>query len=274
VTLAERHRLTAQAGMTLLEILIVLGLMGMLLFVGRYTVNAVTKSALRASTVEVAAALRAARNLASQSGMHHRVLFQLGEGEQQTYQIEVCPDPIQMVKGRDEEEKPDKEELARLAEQPDPLGGKPAPQPGLSAAVGEVSQAESPEQALKAAAALAGVRVGTARCGIAPASGGDYGNYKDPQAPNVHRVGGSGGISLRRIHVQHLSDPIEKGEVSIHFFPLGQSEKAMIELVDSDGDQFTVLLHGLTGRVEVRDGEIDPDVHMRRDATGEEIDER
>jgi type II secretory pathway pseudopilin PulG len=266
----RRCRQPDQAGMTMLEILLVLGLMALLMVVGSYTVNAVSKSALRAGTIEIAAALKSARNLAAQSGMHHRVLLNL---DQQTYQLEVCPDPIQLHRGAEEEEKPDQEELKRLAEQPNPMSGKPGMQAGLGAALGEVSAAESPEQALKAAAALAGVRVGTARCGLAPASGGDIANFKDPQVPNVHQISSGDGIAIRRIHVQHLKDPVAKGEVSIHFFPLGQSEKAMIELVDRDGDQFNVLLHGLTGRVEVRDGEIDPDQHMRRDAAGDEVDE-
>ena len=251
----------------MLEILLVVGLMGMLLVLGTYTVRAVTKSQLRADTVEVAAALKSTRNLAAQSGMHHRILFDL---EQQTYRIEACPDPIQLVRGEDEEEKPDQEQLTRLAEQPNPLSAGRTP--GVGAALGEVSSAESPEAALKAAAALAGVRVGTARCGVAPASGGDAANFKDPQGPNLHRLSGDG-ITIRRVHVQHLQEPISKGEVSINFFPLGQAEKAMLELVDREGDQFTVLLHGLTGRVEVRDGEVDPDKHMRRNAAGDEVDE-
>jgi hypothetical protein len=276
--------------MTLLEVMLVMGLMGMLMVLGSYTVRAVTKSALRADTTQVAAALKAARHLAAQSGLHHRVVFDL---DQHTYQVEACPDPIQMHRGDDEEERPDQAALQRLAEQPGPMSAGPgqgqamlgmgmmggalgglAPMAGLGGAVGEVADAESPEQALKAAAAIAGVRVGTARCGVAPSSGGDLANYADPGAPNVHKLSGDDGITIRRIHVQHLREPVSKGEVSIHFFPLGQAEKAVLELVDRDGDQFSVLLYGLTGRVEVRDGEIDTDQHMRRDAAGDEVDER
>jgi len=272
--------------MTLLEVLLVMGLMGLLLVLGTYTVRAVTKSALRGDTTEVAAALKAAANLAAQSGVHHRVVFNL---DQHTYQIEACPDPIQLRRGQDEEEKPDQEALARLAQQPNPLaaasgigsaGMAPAGMAGAMASLagpggagGGVAAAESPEQALKAAAALVGLRVGTARCGVAPASGGDMANFADAKLPNVHRLATDDGISIRRVHVQHLRDPVTRGEVSIHFFPLGQAEKAMLELVDKEGEQFTVLVHGLTGRVEVVDGEVDPDRHMRRDAAGDEVDE-
>lgn len=285
--------------MTLLEVMLVLGLMGLLLVLGGYTLRAVTKSALRADTTEVAAALKAARNLAAESGTHHRVVFDL---DKHTYQIEACPDPIQLQRGDDHEELPDQEALTRLAQQNQAGGQGVAGQPGvggaastggmamgslgqlgalglggaaagLSSSVGEVTDAESPEQALKAAAAMAGVRVGSARCGVAPASGGDLANYADPRAPNAHKLSDGDGIVIRRVHVAHLRQPVEKGQVSIHFFPLGQTEKAVVELVDRDGDQFTVLLWGLTGRVEVRDGEVDPDKHMRRDAAGDEVDE-
>ena len=75
------------------------------------------------------------------------------------------------------------------------------------------------------------------------------------------------------MHVQHLEEPVTEGEVSINFFPLGHAEKALLEVADDEGTQYTVLLHGLTGRVEVRDGEVDPDKHMRRNAAGDEVDE-
>lgn len=258
--------------MTMLEILIVLGVIAMAMFLGYYVVSSVTKSALRSDTVEVAAALKSAHNLAAQSGMHHRVVFDL---DKQTYRIEVCPDPIQLKRG-DQEETIDKEALAKLAEQPNPLQaasgmGLGPGMGGLGSATEAVSEAESPDAALKAAAALKGMRVGSSRCGIAPASGGDELNHKDPQQPNVHQLDGAGkGIKLRRVYVQHLREEVSAGEVSINFFPLGHAEKALLELGDDEGSQYTVLVHGLTGRVEVRDGPVDPDSHMRRNAAGDE----
>ena len=137
---------------------------------------------------------------------------------------------------------------------------------------GAAEPAASPTAALDQAAALAGVRVGATRCGVATATGGDLANFHD--APNTHELATHGGkIKVRRVHVQHLKDPVTTGQVSINFFPLGHAEKALIEVADDDGTQFTVLLHGLTGRVEVRDGEVDPDTHMRRDAAGDEVEE-
>ncbi|HEU5059023.1 MAG TPA: hypothetical protein VFU21_20965 [Kofleriaceae bacterium] len=259
----------------MLELLVVLGVVGMAMFLGFYVVSSVTKSALRNDTVEVAAALKSAHNLAAQSGMHHRVVFDL---DKQTYRVEVCPDPIQLRRG-DEEEKIDTEELEKLKEQPNPLQaassmGIGPGLGGLGSATEGVSEAESPEAALKAAAALKGMRVGAARCGLAPVTGGDQLNAKDPQQPNVHQLDGSSkGIKLRRVYVQHLREDVSSGEVSVNFFPLGHAEKALLELGDDEGSQYTVLVHGLTGRIEVRDGPVDPDKHMRRNAAGDEVDE-
>jgi len=262
--------------MTLLEILIVLGVIAGAMFLGYYVVSAVTKSALRDDTVEVAAALKSAHNLAAQSGMHHRVVFDL---DKQTYRIEICPDPIQIKRG-DQEEVIDKEALEQLKDQPNPLQaasnmGIGPGAGGLGSSTEDVSEAESPEAALKAAAALKGMRVGASRCGIAPASGGDELNLKDPQQPNVHQLDARGkGIKLRRVYVQHLREEVSSGEVSINFFPLGQSEKALLELGDDSGEQYTVLVYGLTGRVELRDGAVDPDKHMRRNAAGDEEEDK
>ena len=112
-----RHGRGDEHGITLLELLVVLGVIGMAMFLGFYVVSAVTKSALRDDTVEVAAALKGAHNLAAQSGMHHRVVFDL---DKQTYRVEVCPDPIQLKRG-DEEEVVDREAIQKLSEQPNPL---------------------------------------------------------------------------------------------------------------------------------------------------------
>lgn len=278
---------TADSGLTLFEIMIALAIVGLLLFLGFYALGAVTRTNLRHDAVKITAALRSSRALAAQSGMHHRLVIDL---DKQTYRIEMCPDAIHLVRGTDQEEKVDKETLERLSQQPNPLAQGPtglvnglsqlraAVGPGVvsqaDAALDPGAQAGSAEDALKVSAALAGVRVGSARCGLAPASPGDRLTAENPQTPTVHTLDKDKGISIRRVYVQHVRDPVTKGEVSINFFPLGRAEKALIEVVDKDGDQFTVLVYGLSGRVELRDGPVDPDKHMRRDATGQEIKQR
>ena len=280
----SNEQLSADSGLTLFEIMIALAIVGLLLFLGFYALGAVTRTNLRHDAVKITAALRSTKSLAAQSGMHHRLVIDL---DKQTYRIEMCPDAIHLVRGTDEEQKVDKQALERLKQQPNPLAAGPSGLAGglsqLSAAMGPSAlsqadaalapgaQAATADDALKASAALAGVRIGSARCGLAPASPGDTMTADNPQTPTVHALDRNKGISIRRVYVQHLREAVTKGEVSINFFPLGRAEKALIEVVDKDGDQFTVLVYGLSGRIELRDGPVDPDKHMRRDATGQEI---
>src|SRR5690349_14419790 len=82
------------------------------------------------------------------------------------------------------------------------------------------------------------------------------------------------GARVRQVYVQHLKDTVTTGLVAIHFFPSGGAEKAIVEIYDGT-DTMSLLVHGLTGRVENRDGVIrDPEAFLFRDATGEKVEER
>ena len=74
--------------------------------------------------------------------------------------------------------------------------------------------------------------------------------------------------------MQHRDDSVTTGQSSIYFFPLGSSEKAIVELTDG-GDVYSVQVHGVTGTIETIDGEVaNVDEFMHHDATGEREMER
>jgi hypothetical protein len=58
------------------------------------------------------------------------------------------------------------------------------------------------------------------------------------------------GIKFKQAWVQHRDDRVSKGQVAIYFFPTGTATKAVVELTDG-GEVYSVLVHGLTGRVEL-----------------------
>ena len=77
------------------------------------------------------------------------------------------------------------------------------------------------------------------------------------------------GIKFKEIWVEHRDDSATKGQVAIYFFPLGGAEKAVIELTDGS-EVFTVLVFGLTGRVELHDGTLrDVNDHMLKNVMGD-----
>src|SRR5678815_355674 len=74
------------------------------------------------------------------------------------------------------------------------------------------------------------------------------------------------GVKFKEVWVAHRDDSASKGQVAIYFFPIGSSEKSVIELTDGS-EVFTVLVFGLTGRVELHDGSLrDVNDHMLKNA--------
>ena len=246
--------------MTIIEVMVTLAVIGFLMLIGYSGVRYVAGSALRESATEVAQVLRAAYNMATISGMHHRVIFDL---EEQTYRIETCEGDIRL-RFAEKEEVPDKE---KDEEENTPEAARKKLRD--SSIPAEVAEATSPEEAAKMAAALTGSRVGTARCRPPELPTGDLdgrgGERKlDPESE----------IKIRRMFVQHLEGEQSSGIVHVNFFPLGYGEKAMVEVGDESGDAYTVLIHAFTGRVELRNGRVDEDDFMNRRADGEDVAER
>jgi hypothetical protein len=122
------------------------------------------------------------------------------------------------------------------------------------------------ENADEMALALAGQLSARRTCAVSSEVFGDSDGKGTVRAVNRAKI--------QQVFVQHLPDPVSSGLVAIYFFPMGSSEKSIIEVADGE-KTFTVLVHGLTGRVELRDGALrDPDDFLLRDATGEKEQER
>jgi len=136
----------------------------------------------------------------------------------------------------------------------------------------ELLSSIDPDQAEKLKAALAGTSLATgpaSGCQVPVLPNGDADGRGNERSMNTEDE-----IKLRRIVVQHLEEPALDGIVTIHFFPLGNAEKAMIVVGDDDNNFYSVLLHPFTGRVDIKKGEVDADEFMRRDGAGNKVDER
>lgn len=240
--------------MTMIEIIMVLAVIGLMLVVGIGAIRNLSKASLREDATEMTAVLRAAHNMATLSRKHHRVVFDIEEG---TYRIEACEGKVQLRKAEREAEPVDPKEAAEL------LGTATANIPP------EMLQALTGQDPAKVAAALTGKEIPSNQCGPATLPNGDADGRS-----NERRVRRDDGVRIRRIHVQHLEEPQLEGIVTVNFFPLGHAEKAVIEVGHQDGGQFTIVVHGLTGRVDLEIGEIEVDDFMNRNAAGDEEAER
>jgi hypothetical protein len=214
-----------------------------------------SRSRLNDDTTAMAGLARRASQLATETGKMHRLVLDLDGG---TYRIEICdggPAAIEknpkLLRVMSQDEKRAALEEARRKLQSMPQNMMPQ---------GNTDEAQGEAMAL----ALAGDLQAARTCTLAAGESGRF-DSKDLVFPM------SGGVKIRSVWVQHLEDPVSSGLVAIHFFPIGSAEKAIIELAD-DEESFSILIHGLTGRVEVRDSAVQrPEDFFLRDVNGDEV---
>lgn len=243
-SLARSHR-----GMTLLEIMIVLAILGGLAFIARSGFRLLTKADLVEDANELTAVMRRASQLAVEHGDLHRVVLDL---DNQGYVVEVCQGQIAIA--RNELVKADDEDTRRALER-----GRQR----LTGVPSDAATAGDPGEATRRAAALAGHHIADRMC--RPADDSVTG---DASGKGWLRRLRKDKVKFKEIWVQHRDDSVTKGQVAIYFFPLGGAEKSVIELTDGS-EVFSVLVYGLTGRVELHDGVLrDVDDHMLRNSMG------
>jgi type II secretory pathway pseudopilin PulG len=237
--------------MTVLEIMIVLAIIGGLFFIVRSGFRVLTRADLVENASELTAVMRRTSQIAVEHGELHRVVLDL---ETQSYAVEVCQGQVAIA--RNELVRADTEETKRALERGrQRLEGLPSD----ALATGD------PEEAGRRASALSGHHVADRMCKPADDSiTGDAGGKGW-----LRKLRKDKGIKFKEIWVAHRDDSATKGQVAIYFFPLGSSEKSVIELTDGS-DVFTVLVYGLSGRVELRDGTLrDVNDHMLKNVMGD-----
>lgn len=235
-----------------MELMIVLAIIGGAAFLMRTGFRTLTKADLVENSTDLEAVMRRASQLAVEHGQLHRVLIDLDKG---VYSVEVCEGQIGIQRN----------ELVR----PDEDAKKRALEKGKDKLLGNGDQGAllggDPETAARRAMAVAGHHIADKTCIPVP----------DPTSGDAEGKGfirhlrTNKGIKFKEIWVQHRDESVTKGQVAIYFFPLGSAEKAVIELTDGD-EIFSLLVYGLTGRVELRDGILrDVNDHMMKNIMGD-----
>jgi general secretion pathway protein H len=251
-------------GMTILELMIVLAIMGAGLFLVRSGFRMLTKADLVENSTELAAVLKRTSQLAIEKGEMHRVVLDL---DHQLYAVEMCQGSRTLQ--RNEQLRPD-EEATKAAVEKGKERLRDMPQDAMAA---------DPDAATKQAIHIAGHHVADRVCEVIDDPGSDEilqtveakerAKAKGKTNGWVRELYAGKGIKFKEIWVQHGDDSVTKGQVAIYFFPNGSSEKAVIEVTDGS-ETFTITVAGLSGRVELKDGTLrDVDDHMMRNALGD-----
>lgn len=249
-------------GMTVLELMIVLAIIGSVAFLAREGFRSFTKADLVENSTELAAVLKRASQLAVERGELYRVVLDL---DKNGYVVEVCHGSTKIQ--RNEKVTPDADETKRALDKgKERLANLPTDQ----------TTQTDPEAATRRAIAVAGQHIADRTC--QPATDTFTGDSHGKGWARA--LSSKQGVKFKEVWVQHRDDSVTKHtrplpQVAIYFFPNGNSEKAVIELTDgdvdrTDGEAYSVLVHGLTGRIELRDGVLrDVNEHMMKNVMGD-----
>jgi prepilin-type N-terminal cleavage/methylation domain-containing protein len=227
------ERSAHQRGITLIEIMIVLAIIGLLVLLLPSQIRQARKSDLRGDAARLAAAMRSGYDRAAATAVHHRLILDL---EADTFQLEKCDKPIKMVRSVDEEHAAEAQAIALQAATPP--DAPPAIDPN------NVNGAAGGAPIGPAIVDTVGASAAPLPC--SPVKG---------ELGQVQPLSRKAGISFKQAFVAHLEEPAENGKVSINFFPLGRGERAVVTLTDKEDHVYSVRLSGLTGMAKVTEGE-------------------
>jgi general secretion pathway protein H len=79
-------------------------------------------------------------------------------------------------------------------------------------------------------------------------------------------------LRIKSVYTPRMTDPVTAGRVYLYFYPLGQTEPAVITLTDATGESvFSLVVHPITGRVRIYNEEVKPNLGVRYDDDGNQI---
>ena len=249
-----------QRGMTLIEILIVLLIIGLIMWSVTMSMGAASQAEVVRSTNQLASTIRFAYDRARFTGYYYRIHVDF---EQRTFQLQKAEEAMYLpstdLNGelliRDEDEIEDERERDQRAAESYYAsvaaavysGGEDDPFDPYAVAKKEVPRQRPPLfEAFEADQTL-----------------GDLGQpitFPD-------------GVEVLSVQTDADPEPITEGEASLYFFPRGQTQLAAIQLkgrpklgdrlLGEEDIEYTILVQPLTGKVKVESGIIDlelPDV--------------
>jgi general secretion pathway protein H len=237
-------------GFTLIEVMVALMVIALIASIGVKGFRAVTKSDLRATTAHLSGAIRYLFDRASITGKYHRLVIDLTDGK---YWAEVSDDRFYAPneaesaadrrKRENDEAAADEDERKRLEKQQNAYGG------------GTVAAGSSFD--------LSKLEVGEFRPRRAR-----FAAFKETALKPVTLKK----LRIRSVYTPRMTEAVTSGRAYLYFYPLGQTEPAIITLTDATGDSvYSLVVHPITGRVRIYNSEVLPPLGNQSDDQGNQI---
>ena len=243
-------------GFTLIEVMVALMIVALIATIGVKGFRTVSKSSLREGSSHMAGAIRFLFDRASITGKYHRLVIDLNEGR---YWAEVSDDrfyaPNQAEseperRKREEKEDAVEEEERKRKEKQQLLYGS--------------NSSSSSSASSSSSFDMSKMEVGEFRPRRAR-----FAAFKETALKPVTL---KKEVRIKSVYTPRMTDPVTAGRVYLYFYPLGQTEPAVITLTDKSGESvFSLVVHPITGRVRIYNEEVRPNLGVRYDDDGNQV---
>jgi general secretion pathway protein H len=238
----------------LIEVMVAMLVIAMIATIGVKGFRTVTKGNLREGSSHMAGAIRFLFDRASITGKYHRLVIDLNEGR---YWAEVSDDrfyaPNQAESESDRQKREAKEDAVeeeerKRQEKQQLLYGNSSSSSASSSSSFDMSKMEVGEFRPKRARFAA---------------------FKETALKPVTL---KKEVRIKSVYTPRMTDPVTAGRVYLYFYPLGQTEPAIITLTDKSGESvFSLVVHPITGRVKIYNEEVRPNLGVRYDDDGNQV---
>ena len=247
----------ASQGFTLIEVMVAMMVVALIATIGVKGFRTVTKGNLREGSAHMAGAIRFLFDRASITGKYHRLVIDLKEGR---YWAEVSDDrfyaPNQAESESDRQKREEKEDAVEEEER--------KRQERQQLLYGNSSSSSSSSSASSSSSFdMSKMEVGEFRPRRAR-----FAAFKETALKPVTLKK----VRIKSVYTPRMTDPVTAGRVYLYFYPLGQTEPAVITLTDESGESvFSLVVHPITGKVKIYNEEVKPNLGVRYDDEGNQV---
>jgi general secretion pathway protein H len=215
-------------GFSIIELLVVIAIVALLMGAAAYGFRAVAKSELRGAASKLAGAIRYCFDRSVTTGSYYRLVIDLDGNK---YWAERSDERMYLTRTKEDA-------------------------PGRGQAFDEAAlEKKQAEEDKKFDEELAS-RGGTAATLDPPPKPkrAKFQTFKDAALPQVKL----GKARLFDMYTPRQREPYTKGRAYLYFFPDGHTENALLRLNDGGAAWYSLIVHPLSGRVEVRSEKVEP----------------
>jgi general secretion pathway protein H len=241
-------------GFTLVEVLVALLVVSLIVTLGVKGFRSITKSNLRESAAHLSGAIRYLFDRASITGKYYRLVIDLNDGK---YWPEVSDDkfyaPNQAESEADRRKREAKEAAADEEER--------KRQEKQQALYGNYSSSSS-------SAAATSFDMSKLEVGEFRPKRPRFAAFKETTLKPVTLKK----LKIKSVYTPRLTEPVTAGRAYLYFYPMGQTEPAVVTLTDPNGDSvYSLVVHPITGKVKIYNQEVQPTLGVRYDDEGNEV---